>query len=162
MAKRPNPAVKIAQETAHNAVFDANGKTKPGVHNVLLRAVEVQRPLVLANLRRLHRRHPQATAALDAAPLFFAQSAPNAGILSGVDGPLQAVIDNRAPPADRLGLLHLQQGRTRGPNWEEQLRVFVAGDHCPPDESYDIVSHRMLFASIAAMQLALGPIDTPA
>ena len=63
MAKRRNPAVKIAQETAHNAVFDASGNAKPGVHNVLLRAVEVQRPLVLANIRRLQRKHPQATAA---------------------------------------------------------------------------------------------------
>ncbi|UVJ39917.1 hypothetical protein [Arthrobacter sp. CJ23] len=69
MAKRPNPAVKIAQETAHNAVFDADGNPKPGVHTVLLRAVEVQRPLVLANLRRLQRRHPNATAAQLAAKL---------------------------------------------------------------------------------------------
>lgn len=61
MPKRPNPAVKIAQETAHSAVFDAQGNTKPGVHNVLLRAVEIQRPLVLANLRRMQRRHPKAT-----------------------------------------------------------------------------------------------------
>ncbi|MBO1269271.1 hypothetical protein [Arthrobacter cavernae] len=69
MAKRPNPAVKIAQETAHSAVFDADGNPKPGVHTVLLRAVEVQRPLVLANLRRLQRRHPDATAAQLAAKL---------------------------------------------------------------------------------------------
>ena len=59
MAKRSNPAVRIAQETAHNAVFDAEGKPKPGVHNVLLRAVEIQRPLVLAYVRRLQRKHPQ-------------------------------------------------------------------------------------------------------
>ncbi|CAM3147718.1 hypothetical protein PSET11_00399 [Arthrobacter ulcerisalmonis] len=63
MAKRSNPAVRIAQETAHSAVFDAEGKPKPGVHNVLLKAVEVQRPLVLAYLRRLRKRHPEATAA---------------------------------------------------------------------------------------------------
>ena len=69
MAKRSNPAVNIAQKSAHNAMFDADGKPKPGVHNVLLRAVEVQRPLVLANLRRLQRRHPQATAAQLAATL---------------------------------------------------------------------------------------------
>ncbi|MFE4196923.1 hypothetical protein ACFRJ9_13750 [Paenarthrobacter sp. NPDC056912] len=69
MPKRPNPAVKIAQETAHNAVFDAQGNTKPGVHNVLLKAVEVQRPLVLANLRRLQRRHPHDTPAQLAAKL---------------------------------------------------------------------------------------------
>ncbi len=63
MAKRSNPAMKMAQKSAHNAMFGPDGKPKPGIHNVLLRAVEVQRPLVLANLRRLQRRHPQATAA---------------------------------------------------------------------------------------------------
>jgi hypothetical protein len=50
-------------------MFDAEGKPKPGVHNVLLQAVEIQRPLVLANLRRLQKRHPQATAAQLAAKL---------------------------------------------------------------------------------------------
>jgi hypothetical protein len=69
MAKRSNPAMKIAQKTAHSAMFDAEGKPKAGVHNLLLRAVEVQRPLVLANIRRLQRRHPQATAAQLAAKL---------------------------------------------------------------------------------------------
>ena len=63
MAKRSNPAVRIAQETAHNAVFDADGKPKAGVHNMLLKAVEIQRPLVLAYLRRLQKKHPRATAA---------------------------------------------------------------------------------------------------
>ncbi|WP_307037959.1 hypothetical protein [Arthrobacter sp. B3I4] len=69
MAKRSNPAMKIAQKTAHNAMFDAEGKPKPGVHNLLLRAVEIQRPLVLANLRRLQRKHPHASAAQLAAVL---------------------------------------------------------------------------------------------
>ncbi|TLM87973.1 hypothetical protein [Pseudarthrobacter sp. NamE5] len=63
MAKRSNPAVRIASETAHNAVFDAEGNPKPGVHNALLRAVEIQRPLVLAYIRRLQKKHPRATAA---------------------------------------------------------------------------------------------------
>jgi hypothetical protein len=63
MAKRSNPAMKIAQETAHSAMFDAAGQPRPGLHNMLLRAVEVQRPLVLANIRRLQGRHPNATAA---------------------------------------------------------------------------------------------------
>ncbi|GAA1774327.1 hypothetical protein GCM10009712_22840 [Pseudarthrobacter sulfonivorans] len=63
MAKRSNPAVRIAQETAHNAVFDAEGKPKPGVHNMLLRAVEIQRPFVLAYVRRLQRKHPRASSA---------------------------------------------------------------------------------------------------
>jgi hypothetical protein len=69
MAKRSNPAMKMAQKSAHSAMFDAEGKPKPGVHNVLVRAVEVQRPLILANLRRLQRKHPQATAAQLAATL---------------------------------------------------------------------------------------------
>ena len=69
MAKRSNPAMKIAQETAHSAMFDAAGQPRPGLHNVLLRAVEVQRPLVLANIRRLQRRHPQASSAQLAAIL---------------------------------------------------------------------------------------------
>ncbi|HET8879435.1 MAG TPA: hypothetical protein VFN00_08275, partial [Arthrobacter sp.] len=69
MAKRSNPAMKIAQKTAHNAMFDADGKPKPGVHNMLLRAVEIQRPLVLANLRRLQKKHPHASAAQLAAIL---------------------------------------------------------------------------------------------
>jgi hypothetical protein len=69
MAKRSNPAVRIAQQTAHSAMFDAQGQPKPGVHNLLLRAVEVQRPLVLANLRRLQKRNPHATAAQLAAKL---------------------------------------------------------------------------------------------
>jgi hypothetical protein len=63
MAKRSNPAIKVAQKTAHSAMFDAAGRPRPGLHNMLLRAVEVQRPLVLANIRRLQRRHPKATAA---------------------------------------------------------------------------------------------------
>lgn len=69
MAKRSNPAMKIAQKTAHSAMFDAEGKPKPGVYNMLLRAVDVQRPLVLANIRRLQRKHPRATAAQLAAKL---------------------------------------------------------------------------------------------
>ncbi len=36
---------------------------------MLLRAVEIQRPLILANLRRLQRKHPRATAAQLAATL---------------------------------------------------------------------------------------------
>ncbi|MBT1003359.1 hypothetical protein KIH31_12160 [Paenarthrobacter sp. DKR-5] len=59
MRKRINPAVKIA----HGVAFDADGRPKPGLHNVLLRAMDVQRPLVVANLRRLRRKYPHATPA---------------------------------------------------------------------------------------------------
>ncbi len=57
-AARSNPAVELAA----GAAFDDRGNPTPAVHGMLLRAVEVQRPLVLANLRRLRKRHPQATA----------------------------------------------------------------------------------------------------
>ncbi|MFP5313340.1 MAG: hypothetical protein ACLGH7_13225 [Actinomycetes bacterium] len=63
MARRSNPALRIAQETAHNAMFDADGKPKPGVHNLLLKAVQIQRPLVVGYIRRLQKKHPRATAA---------------------------------------------------------------------------------------------------
>ncbi|MCY0904125.1 hypothetical protein [Arthrobacter sp. H14-L1] len=56
---KPNPAVRIATEAA----FDPHGRPKPAVEKMLLRAVDVQRPLVLANLRRLKRKHPQASTA---------------------------------------------------------------------------------------------------
>lgn len=62
MAKK-NVALRIAQDTAHQAMFDSQGQATPGVHRALLRAVEVQRPLVLANLRRLRRLHPHETPA---------------------------------------------------------------------------------------------------
>ncbi|MGO4383625.1 hypothetical protein [Specibacter sp. RAF43] len=57
-SRKPNPAVELAAAAA----FDERGRPKPAVHNMLLKAVEVQRPLVLANLRRLRKRHPGATA----------------------------------------------------------------------------------------------------
>ncbi len=57
-AGKPNPAVGLAAAAA----FDERGRPRPAVHGMLLRAVEVQRPLVLANLRRLRKRYPNATA----------------------------------------------------------------------------------------------------
>lgn len=57
-AGKVNPAVGIAA----GAAFDHKGMPTPAIHGLLLKAVEVQRPLVLANLRRLRRRYPNATA----------------------------------------------------------------------------------------------------
>lgn len=54
--------IKPAMKIASDAAFDKDGKPKPGLYNMLAKAVEVQRPLVLANLRRLRRRYPAATA----------------------------------------------------------------------------------------------------
>lgn len=56
---RFNPAAKAAS----GAVFDRDGRPKPGVQRAVERAIEIQRPLVLANLRRLRRRNPTASPA---------------------------------------------------------------------------------------------------
>jgi hypothetical protein len=52
-----------ALRLAGGAVFDRDGKPKSHIARGIERAVEVQRPLVLANIRRLQRRHPEASAA---------------------------------------------------------------------------------------------------
>ncbi|MDO5753983.1 hypothetical protein [Arthrobacter sp.] len=57
-AGKVNPAVGVAA----GAAFYDDGRPTPAVHGLLLKAVEIQRPLVLANLRRLRKRHPHATA----------------------------------------------------------------------------------------------------
>ncbi|GAA1049230.1 hypothetical protein [Arthrobacter russicus] len=60
MAKqKPNRAMRIAADAA----FTADGQPKPALQNALLQAVESQRPMVRANLRRLRRKYPQASPA---------------------------------------------------------------------------------------------------
>lgn len=54
-----NPAAKLAGRAA----FGPDGQPKAHVVKVIERAVEVQRPLVLANIRRLQRKNPSASAA---------------------------------------------------------------------------------------------------
>lgn len=85
MARRSNPALRIAQETAHNALFDAEGKPKPGVHNMLLKAVQIQRPLVVGYIRRLQKKHPRATAAqlADIAERDYLRAVAGGGALVG-------------------------------------------------------------------------------
>jgi hypothetical protein len=70
--------------------------------------------------------NPQASAPLDGTPLFLAHPAPDPSVLTGLEGPLEAVIDNRAAPADRLSLLNLKQGRSRRPDRKEQLGILVS------------------------------------
>ncbi|MEA5454845.1 hypothetical protein SPF06_08940 [Sinomonas sp. JGH33] len=60
---RKNSALRIAQDGARSAILDREGRARPGLQRMLLRAVDVQRPLVLANLRRMQRQHPYETAA---------------------------------------------------------------------------------------------------
>ena len=72
-------------------------------------------------------------AALDRAPLVLAQPAPDAGVLAAVDGPAQALVQHRAPAADLLGFLDLEQRGTAVPDGEEQLGVHLtAGGFVAP------------------------------
>src|SRR5690242_8023934 len=71
---------------------------------------------------------PEAAAALHQATLILAHPAPDAGVLTGVERPLEALVGHGAALTDRLRLLHLQQCRAGRPNWEEQLRVLIAAE----------------------------------
>ncbi|MEH0109520.1 hypothetical protein V6N00_07350 [Tersicoccus sp. MR15.9] len=58
-SERPvNPAMRFVTKAA----FDDEGNPKPGLTRVLNRTLDVNRPLVLANLKRLRRKHPNAGA----------------------------------------------------------------------------------------------------
>lgn len=59
MAKNSNRAFRIAGRS----VFEKDGTPKPTLVRGIEKAIDVQRPLVLANIRRLQRRHPEASAA---------------------------------------------------------------------------------------------------
>src|SRR3954466_14640611 len=71
---------------------------------------------------------PQAAATLHGTPLVFAHTAPDAGVLTGLECPREAFLGHGASPAHGLGLLDLQECGARRPDREEQLRVLVAAD----------------------------------
>ena len=56
---KENPAVKAANGT----LFDKDGNPKPAILRGIERALDVQRPLIIANIDRLRRRHPEASPA---------------------------------------------------------------------------------------------------
>src|SRR4051794_32757265 len=64
-------------------------------------------------------------AALEGAALVLAHAAPDPGVLTGLQCPLQAGVDNGAAPADAFRFLDLQEGRAGVADGEEQLRVLV-------------------------------------
>src|SRR5689334_9147108 len=64
-------------------------------------------------------------AALHGAALVLAETAPDAGVLTGLERPLQALLHDGAAAADGLGFLDLQQRRTGVADGEEQLGVFL-------------------------------------
>lgn len=63
--RKINPAMRVAADAA----FDKQGNPKPGVTNAVMKALDIQRPLVLANLDRLRRKNPDASPAELAAKL---------------------------------------------------------------------------------------------
>lgn len=52
-----------AMNVAMNSAFDKDGNPTDGFQKAVQRAIRIQRPLVLANIRRLHRRHPDESPA---------------------------------------------------------------------------------------------------
>lgn len=62
---------------------------------------------------------------LQGASFVFAHAAPDPGVLSGFESPLEAGVHDRAAPADALGFLDLEEGRARVSDGEKQFRVLV-------------------------------------
>ena len=62
-------------------------------------------------------------AALQGATLVFAEAAPHARVLTGLEGVLEADLGDGAPGADGLGLLDLVDGGTSVADREEEFRV---------------------------------------
>ncbi len=56
---KENPAVKAANGT----LFDQDGNPKPAILRSIERALDIQRPLIIANIDRLRRHHPEASPA---------------------------------------------------------------------------------------------------
>ena len=64
--------------------------------------------------------------AADDPALLLGESAPDARVLVGVEGELEALGTHQTLPADLPGLLELEQGEAGGPDREEQLGIRVA------------------------------------
>jgi hypothetical protein len=69
-------------------------------------------------------------ATLERAPLVFAHTAPDAGILTGFQRPGEALGGHRAPVADQFRVSDLRECRPAVSYREEQFRILVA-THCP-------------------------------
>jgi hypothetical protein len=64
-------------------------------------------------------------AALQGAAFVLAETAPDAVVLAGLEGPLEALFAHVATTADDLRLLDLEDGRAGVADREEELGVFV-------------------------------------
>jgi hypothetical protein len=93
---------------------------------------------------------PQADgAALERPPLVLAHAAPHAGVLTGVKGPAQAILDRRAASANLLGFFNLEERRPSVSDREEQLRIYLTtgGNVAPVHDVH----------SFSASRLVIGP-----
>src|SRR3954452_9058009 len=73
--------------------------------------------------------HPSTgLTALQCASLVLGESTPDAGVLAGAQGPVQARLHHRAAAAHGLGLLDLHDCRAGRPDREEQLRILVPAE----------------------------------
>src|SRR5437660_204196 len=75
-------------------------------------------------------RYALTRAATQLAPLILSRSAPDTGVLTGFQRPLEAILLHRARPADRLCSLDLRERRTGGAYGEEDLRIDVSTGRC--------------------------------
>src|SRR5450631_1205912 len=72
-------------------------------------------------------------ATFEGASFVLGQSAPDSGVLAGLDGPFQAGLNDLTASADGFGFLYLEERRAGVPDGEEQLRVLVqAGSAVAP------------------------------
>src|SRR5437588_2086961 len=71
-------------------------------------------------------RYALARAATQFAPIIFRHSAPDAGVLTGFERPLEAILLHRARATDRLCSLDLCERRTGGADGEEDLWIDVS------------------------------------
>ena len=71
------------------------------------------------------RRDGRGVATFQGTPLVIGQCAPDSGVLAGLHGPIQTVVNDLAASADDLRLLDLEKGGAGVPDWEEQLGVLV-------------------------------------
>jgi hypothetical protein len=66
-----------------------------------------------------------SVASLESATLVLGQATPHAGVLTRVERPAKARLDDRATTANGLGLLDLKDRGAGVPDREEQLRVLL-------------------------------------
>src|ERR1035437_6519447 len=79
-------------------------------------------------------------APFEGAPLVLGQSAPDSGVLAGLDGPFQADFNHLTTTADGFSLFNLEKRGAGVPDREEQLGVLVqAGSAVAPSHQIGLL-----------------------